>query len=151
MEIKAFLSGLKGKTVGIDTMSFIYAFEEHPRYLPIVKPLFQNMEKGVIKGVTSTITITECLVRPFEAGDITLLAKYRTVFKHFPNLAVVPPIHEVAEKAAELRAAYKIRTPDALQLAAALLNGASVFITNDGQLSKVAGIKIVVLDDLAAG
>ena len=148
MEIDALLKYLSGNTVGIDTMCFIYAFEENPTYLHIVKPLFEQIEKGEIKGITSTITVAESLVRPFERGDVSLLSRYRIVFRDFPNLAVVLPTIEISEKAAELRAIHKIRMPDALQISTSLIHNAKMFITNDLPLSKVSNIEIVQLDDL---
>lgn len=51
-------------------------------------------------------------------------------------------------ESARLRAKYNIRTPDAIQLAAGLVNGAKVFITNDANLKKVKEIKVVVLANL---
>lgn len=141
------LKEIKGEVVGIDTMSFIYAFEEHPTYLHIVRPLFEWVEKGEVNGITSTVTAAECLVKPYEAGDISLLAKYKMLFRNFPNMKVIPVTFEISEKAAELRALHKIRTPDAIQIAACLLNGARTFVTNDSSLSKAEGMSVVQLDD----
>lgn len=138
---------ISGKTVGVDTMNFIYAFEENPQYIPIVKPLFQRIERGDMKAVTSTVTVVECLVKPFETEDIQLLAKYRMVFRNFPNLLIFPPTLEVAEKAAQLRALHKIKTHDAIQLSTCLMHNASVFITNDVPLSRVADMAVIQLDD----
>lgn len=49
-----------------------------------------------------------------------------------------------------LRAQYDIRMPDALQMAAALEAGATLFVTNDRQLRKVQEIGVLLLDDYAA-
>lgn len=147
MDVKAFLERITGKVVGIDTMNFIYAFEENPTYIKIVKSIFAKIEKGEIKGITNSITVTECLVRPFELGDISLLAKYKLVFRNFPNLSVYSIDMETTVKAAELRASHHIKTPDALQLATCLINNASVFITNDLPLSRVANMTIVQLNN----
>jgi predicted nucleic acid-binding protein len=50
--------------------------------------------------------------------------------------------------AAELRARYRIKLPDAIQIAAALAKRCEAFITNDRQLAKVSEIRVLVLDDL---
>ncbi|MBI2360494.1 MAG: PIN domain-containing protein, partial [Deltaproteobacteria bacterium] len=52
-----------------------------------------------------------------------------------------------AEAAALIRARYKLRLPDALQVAAAIQGGATLFLTNDGRIKKVEGIETAVLDD----
>lgn len=56
---------------------------------------------------------------------------------------------DIAQKAAEIRANYNVRTPDAIQLATALQGGATFFLTNDLPLRKFPEIKVVVVDDLA--
>jgi predicted nucleic acid-binding protein len=52
----------------------------------------------------------------------------------------------LALQAAHLRARYQIRTPDAIQIAAAIEFGARLFLTNDDRVRKVTEIEIVVLE-----
>jgi predicted nucleic acid-binding protein len=54
----------------------------------------------------------------------------------------------IAEQAARLRAVYDIRTPDAIQISAALNAGATHFLTNDIRLPKIADLRILSLDSL---
>ena len=49
--------------------------------------------------------------------------------------------------AAQLPAAYRIRTPDALQLAAALSTRCEAFLTNDRELPDLPGLSIIQLRD----
>jgi predicted nucleic acid-binding protein len=50
--------------------------------------------------------------------------------------------------AAQLRAVHpSVRTPDALQLAAALSAGCSAFVTNDRDLPALPGLRILKLRD----
>jgi predicted nucleic acid-binding protein len=48
-----------------------------------------------------------------------------------------------------LRAEAGLRTPDALQVAAALHGGAELFITNDARLRQTARIRVALLEDYA--
>lgn len=48
----------------------------------------------------------------------------------------------------ELRATYNLRTPDAIQVATALQEGARYLVTNDTRLAVVPGIIVLVLDHL---
>jgi predicted nucleic acid-binding protein len=52
----------------------------------------------------------------------------------------------LALQAAHLRARYQIRTPDAIQIAAAIEFGARLFLTNDDRVRKVTEIEVVVLE-----
>jgi predicted nucleic acid-binding protein len=143
-----FLKPLQGKKIALDTMIFIYAFEKHPVYLPLVKSFFREVERGRIITVTSTITLAECLVYPFRAKAIELAARYKTLFRDFPHLSVIPVTEEIAERAAWLRAQYQMKTPDAIQLATALISGSQFFLTNDEDLPRVDEIQVLILDHL---
>ena len=141
-----FLKPLRGKQIALDTMIFIYAFEEHSVYIPLLQPFFREVEKGRIIAVTSTVTLAECLVQPFRAKAMELAARYKTLFRDFPHLSVIPVSDEIAERAAWLRAQYHMKTPDAIQLATALVSGSHIFLTNDEGLPQVEGIHVLVLD-----
>jgi len=140
------LKPLQGKKVALDTMIFIYAFEEHSLYLPLIKPLLREIERGKILAVTSTITLAECLVQPFRAKALELAARYKTLFRDFPHLSVIPVTEEIAEKAAWLRAQYQLKTPDAIQLATAFESGCHGFLTNDKDLPPLKEIQVFILD-----
>ena len=140
------LKPLQGKKVALDTVIFIYAFEEHPLYLPLIKPLFQEVERGKILAVTSTISLVECLVQPFRAKALELAARYKILFRDFPHLSIIPVTEEIAEKAAWLRAQYQLKTPDAIQLATAFESGCYGFLTNDEDLPQLKEIQVFVLN-----
>jgi predicted nucleic acid-binding protein len=55
----------------------------------------------------------------------------------------------VADRAAALRGQYRLRTPDAIQLATALEAGADAFLTNDQQLSRVTEVPVLLIDEIA--
>jgi len=144
----SFLRDLRDRPVALDTMIFIYAFEEHPVYQAILKSFFRSLEKGEMTAVTSTLTITECLVQPYRKKDFGLSAQYLILFRNFPNLSIIPLTDDIAERAAFLRAQYNLRTPDAVQLATALGSNCHAFFTNDDRFLVVEGIRILVLDQL---
>ena len=145
----SFLKRLKNQKIAIDTMIFIYAFEEHPAHAPFLRSFFSALEKGEMEAVTSSVTITECLTQPYRVKDFTLAAQYMALFRNFPHLSVVPVTDDIAERAAFLRANQKLKTPDALQLATALLSGSNFFLTNDESLSSIQDIPILILDRIS--
>jgi predicted nucleic acid-binding protein len=49
----------------------------------------------------------------------------------------------IASLAAQLRAQYKLRLPNALQLATALEVGADALVTHDRDFSKVTGLRVL--------
>lgn len=137
----------QSSVVAADTMVFIYHVQDHPRYSSLTQKLFATWERGGVAGVTSVLTLLELLVRPLRVGDARAAADYRELLTTFPNLTLVPVNEEIAAKAADLRARYGLRTPDAIQIATAIWAGAGAFVTNDRDLSRVGGeVRVVVLD-----
>ncbi|MEW6404414.1 MAG: type II toxin-antitoxin system VapC family toxin [Chloroflexota bacterium] len=138
----------KAKVIGLDTPICIYFLESNERYGPLAQITINGIEKGKWQGVTSTITLMEITVRPWQLGREMAAREYETVLVHFPNLTVVDVDRNVARAAAQLRARYNISPPDALQVAASLSFGAKAFLTNDKRLTKLQEmIDVIVLDD----
>jgi predicted nucleic acid-binding protein len=142
------LTHLRGTVVGLDTAPLIYLIERHPKYLPLVQPFFEAMARGEFFVVTSSLTLTEVLVHPLRRGDHLLANKYSSILRHTSHLATLPISPEIAEEAAQIRAAHGVKTPDAIQLAAARFGGASAFLTNDSGLASIPVLSIIVLDQL---
>lgn len=134
--------------VGLDTSVFIYHFEAHPDYLPLTQAVFAGIERGRWHGVSSVVTFMELAVRPYQLGHEHLARQVEALLIHFPNMQWIEISRSVAHQAARLRAEYRLRPPDALQTAACLQAGASVFVTNDRQLERLAPIlRVLILDD----
>jgi len=53
----------------------------------------------------------------------------------------------VSDIASDMRAKYRIRVPDAIQIASAIVGGSQSFITNDEVLKKVKDVNIILLDE----
>ena len=136
------------KIIGLDTSVFIYFLENNPRYGSLAQISLNGIEKGTWEGVTSTITLMEITVRPWQLENEMAAREYETVLVHFPNLSIVDVDRNVARAAAQLRAKYKVSPPDALQVAASISFGAQAFLTNDKRLSKLDElIDVIVMDD----
>jgi predicted nucleic acid-binding protein len=90
-----------------------------------------SWEEGRNSGVTSVITLLEVLVKPKREGNLEAARDYRELLTTYPNLCILDIDLMLADLTSDLRAKYGIRTPDALQIAAALQAGATGFITND--------------------
>jgi predicted nucleic acid-binding protein len=136
--------------VGLDTSIFIYHFEAHPRYLPLTQKLLTGVQAGQWTAITSIITVMELTVHPWQMGRSSVAREYEALLIHFPNLTLVDVNRDVARRAAQLRAHYNVRPADALQVATALLEGATTFVTNDRKLTWLSQeIEIIVLDDFA--
>ena len=142
------IAALQGKVVGLDTAPLIYFIEEDEAHLETVRPFFEAMDQGEFGVVTSVITLLEVLVHPLRRGDTVLAQQYRDILLSAEGLTTILLSHDIAEEAARLRAAHNIRTPDAIQMAAAIHAGASFFLTNDDRLPVLPELTVLVLDEL---
>lgn len=132
--------------VGLDTSLFIFYVEHNPRYLSLCDELFDLLEQGGAEAVTSTISLLEVMVQPLALENTALVDEYRSFLTVTPHLSLWNLDPPLAEQAAALRARYQLRTPDSIQLAAAIEFGARLFLTNDDRLRKVTEIEVVVLE-----
>ncbi len=133
--------------VAVDTAVFIYLIEEHPAYLPVVEPLFDDVAAGMREIVTSAVTLLEVLVVPFRTGEAALAGLYEALLTRSRGVRLVEIDRGQLRAAAQLRAHYDLRTPDALQLAAALSSRCSAFVTNDRRLPPLPGLPIMQVSD----
>src|SRR4030042_6872599 len=134
--------------IGLDTSLFIYHLEDHPRYAPLTEIVFSALEKGANKGVTSYLTLMEILVKPKTEGLLQVARDYEYYLTTFPNLTFYEMGLDIARKASDVRSADRIKAPDAIQLATAILGGATAFLTNDKIFERVKGVDILILDKL---
>jgi len=132
--------------IGLDTPLFIYHLEDHPRYIDLTEIIFTALEKRMNKGITSYLTLMEILTKPKTEGFLQAARDYEYYLTTFPNLTFFDMGLDVAHKASDLRAAFRIKAPDAIQIATAIVHGASAFLTNDRTFEKVKEIDVLILD-----
>ena len=135
---------------GVDAVAFIYFIEEHPKFLPVILPLFRQADEGRRDVVTSALTLLEVLVVPYRAGNRSLAERYESLLTRGRGVRLVDLSFDQLRAAAQLRAATGVKTPDALQLVAAIGAGCTTFVTNDRRLPSIPGLRIVELSSYVA-
>lgn len=134
-----------GQIVALDTSVFIYVFEEHKVFGKRAEKILKDVERGKQKGIFSVIGMIELQTGPKSLDRHDVAARYRELITTFPHLSVVNLNEAIVELTSDLRARYKIATPDAIHLATAIASGATTFITNDKSLKKVKEINVKML------
>jgi predicted nucleic acid-binding protein len=120
--------------------------ETNSRYLALADAVFSWVEHAGHEAVTSTITMTELLVPAYREKDERRVDEFYGLLSTYPNLGWIAPDLETADRAAKLRAQYRLRTPDALQAATAIRAHATGLVTNDPGFSRVEEFETAVLD-----
>src|SRR5215470_5410294 len=146
LRISDALNGVR--LLGIETAPFIYFVERHPTYVDRMRAIIRLVDEGTVSAVSSTVTLTEVLTQRIKQGNKTIEQAYRDILLKSRNFRLAPISAPTAERAAQLRARYNLKTPDALQVAAAIDAGCDAFLTNDLGLRRVTELQVLVLDDL---
>jgi uncharacterized protein len=127
--------------VYLDTAPVIYLVEEVPNYAELVD---RRVSVADVIQVASDLTRMECRVKPLREGNTALLQDYDDYFAEVVEETVVLS-RAVIDRATDIRARYGFRTPDALHLAAAVVSGCDVFLTNDYRLNRFPDIAMDVI------
>ncbi|SRR6266542_1156463 len=134
------LSGLpENALLLIDSAPIIYVLEDR-QFATRFQPLLDLQAAGAIRLAITTVAMIEVLTGPFATGDEALARRYRTMFDSW---RVVGLDSAIAESAARLRAQFRLKLADAVQLASALAIGADALVTHDRDFSRVKGLRII--------
>lgn len=127
-----------------DSNLFIYLLESHGPQFELVNNLRKAMLLRGDQLLTSTLTLGEVLVKPFERNDEDLAKKYMEAIAT-ASITIGFDVR-AARIYARLRSNRSLRPPDAIQLACAAAAGVDLFITNDARLHsiQVEGIQFIV-------
>lgn len=131
--------------IALDTNIFIYHFEENKKFLKYTSKIFQSIETGEYKAISSIITLLEILTLPKKQQNYQLVKEYSEVLLDFPNLQFVDVNWPIVDLASSIRAKYNLTTPDAIQIATAINDNATIYYTADKIFKKVKEIKVTIL------
>jgi predicted nucleic acid-binding protein len=124
--------------IALDTNVLIYFLEGIEPEAGKVEKILNAFMKGQDEGVVSTITVAEVLTGFYMAGDTARAAKAKKLLNDLTltSFRIVPVTFEIADSAANLRAQRGGRLPDALIVATALNQTASVVYSQDKDLQR---------------
>ena len=133
--------------IGVDTPIFIYHLEGTTHLAGLAGVALDELAGGAFTGVTSVLTLMEIAVKPLQMGRPDVAEEYEVLLANYPNLVIAALDRPTARRAAELRAEYRLRPADALQVAACLEQGATAFLSNDRELRRITDLQVWMLED----
>lgn len=143
------LNRLRGRTgVVLDTMLFVYLFEDTPGFAAKCEAIVEHMARGLFTGVVTPITTAELLVKPIREKRPDLAMHYRNALAGMPNLVHSTIDHEIGAMAGALRAKYRLPLPDLIQVASALKFDHPTLVTNDRALRHVSEVDVLLLESM---
>jgi len=125
----------------LDSAPIIYHVE---RTVPFAVAVDARLTAPGVVLVSSELARLECLVLPLRNGDTAREGEFDMFFNARMD-DMVDFTGAVFRSAAEIRASHSFKTPDALHLAAAVVGGCAVFLTNDALLARFPGLTVEVV------
>ncbi len=119
---------------------------EH-RDAPLLR-LLDRMKERAAAICTSEISLAEVLVVPLREKDRRLIDSYETFLRGSAGIVVASVSRNVLRLSAELRATMGGKSPDAIHVATAMLNGCKLVVSSDQRLRVAPDIRRVAIEDL---
>lgn len=136
---------LRRKRIAFDSSFLIPLLEDRNKEPQPISRVFQMIERKRIVCLTSTITLLEILVHPYRQEDLDAVNRYYGYLTRSSLIQLIPVTSEIADRAAEFRARYGLKTPDAIQLATASEAEAGLFLTRDRDFLKQKEVDVGIL------
>lgn len=124
--------------ITLDTNILIYFLEGIEPQASKVEKILDSFMRMEDEGIVSTITIAEVLTGFYVAGDTEKAAKTKQLLMDLTlnGFKIVPVTFEIADLAADLKARRGGKLPDALIVATALNQAASMVYSEDKDLQR---------------
>lgn len=130
----------------LDANATIYFVEKVAPYYQFIRQRMTDAQgKPMVHCVINELLLMEVRVKPMREENQATLSSYESYFEAFACQTIALD-KSVFELATQLRVRHRVKTPDALHLAAAIHAGCDQFWTNDGRLAKAAEGHIEVIN-----
>jgi predicted nucleic acid-binding protein len=136
-----------GAGILVDSAPIAYVLDGHSLAAEFA-PLFEKAETGAVRLFITPITLAEVVAGPLGAKREAQAEQYRVAMTSGPGMTLVTLGDEATMLAARLRNRYRLKLPDAFQLAAGVLAGCQALATHDRDFHRVAEVRIIDTDRL---
>ncbi len=130
-----------GALLLVDSAPLIYHLEDNAEFAQRFVGLFEAVATGRLSIAISTITLAEVLTGPYQHGRDALAKRMESALREHP---IHPLSATIAVQAARLRQRYRLRLPDAVQLATALEINAYALVSHDRDFSGVQDMRVLM-------
>lgn len=118
----------------LDASALIAYLDGHDAVTPVVRHVVEEwVYSGRNPAVVSMITVAEILMHPLRVGVGDAYTHTLDFLARYPHLSARPIDLAVAQEAASLRAAHRLKAPDALTVATGLVSQVGFLVTNDAE------------------
>lgn len=140
----------KHRIIALDTSLWIYHFEQHPQFAELSGEILTAVANKRCRAVISDLTLMELVTGPLKLDRQDIADEYELLLSHYPNLTLVPVSRSILMQAAQIRAFYNLKAPDAIILATAKESHASLVVTNDQNWPDFYGMEMLRINEVAS-
>ena len=131
----------EGALLLVDSAPLIYHLEDNAQFAYRFAGLFSAAATGRVRIALTTVTLAEVFSGPFRHGRDVLAKQLEAALREH---AIHPLSASIAVESARLRARYRLKLPDAIQLATALDINAYALVTHDRDFSNVEDVRVLM-------
>lgn len=142
MALRGFAGLPAGARLLVDSAPVAYILDGHPLGSEFA-PVFAAAEAGEVQLYVTPITLAEVVAGPFGHGRDAQGEQYKQALTHGPGFTFVPLGDDAALMAARFRHRYRLKLPDAFQVAACILNGCDALMTHDRDFRRIKEVTVV--------
>jgi predicted nucleic acid-binding protein len=131
--------------VYVDSNVFIYFLEASPEFFPKAKDFFEHADKLGSAILTNEYTVAECIYQPSRNGNLSLVAKYGSLFGKEGEVQLIGLDGALARRAALAGGALGLKLADAIHFVSALESGCDFFVTAHAAFKSGPAMKVLRL------
>lgn len=147
LQLTEVLDGLpEGALIHVDARVFALYMLGDKFFGDQIAAVMKMAGSGALGVQTSVVTLYQILAEVYRRARPDLAGEVSKILQVHPGLSLVPTTTDVAIQAAEVRAQLGGGPERAIQIATALVGGASVYLTTESGLRRIAGMSVVNLE-----
>lgn len=125
---------MNGIRISLDTNVILNVINKEELFFYSSRQLLDKISDGELEGVISTVVLSEVLTGFYMNNDIKSSKIFKESLIESRTFIIMPVDTEIADLAAKIRSKDKIKLPDAIILATAILSKSTYLVSIDGDI-----------------
>ena len=125
---------MNGIRISLDTNVILNVINKEEPFFDSSRQLLDKISDGELEGVISTVVLSEFLTGFYMNNDIKSSKIFKESLIESRTFIIMPVDTEIADLAAKIRSKDKIKLPDAIILATAILSKSTYLVSSDGDI-----------------
>jgi predicted nucleic acid-binding protein len=125
---------MNGIRISLDTNVILNVINKEELFFDSSRQLLDKISDGELEGVISTVVLSEFLTGFYMNNDIKSSKIFKESLIESRTFIIMPVDTQIADLAAKIRSKDKIKLPDAIILATAILSKSTYLVSSDADI-----------------